>query len=145
LPGDERGWVEKPDHFREPYGKLKQAARQRMTELEFTLSAEQRAITENTIAEHCRIRSWHLHAVNCRAQYAQGYVLSPLRGGNAQLQKSQAKSSGSKAQAIESPTLAKVRQKWWTQRGSKRWLYDEASLEAAIRYSNEFTLEPVSA
>jgi hypothetical protein len=28
----------------------------------------------------------------------------------------------------------KIRENWWTQRGSKRRLYDEASLEAAIRY-----------
>lgn len=38
------------------------------------------------------------------------------------------------ANRIEAETRARERQNWWTQRGSKRRLFDEASLEAAIRY-----------
>src|SRR5437667_5485845 len=63
LPGDERGWVEKPGQFREPAPQRQQAARQRMTEPALTLDVEQRRLVEDTIADHCRIRGWHLHAV----------------------------------------------------------------------------------
>jgi hypothetical protein len=39
-----------------------------------------------------------------------------------------------KPQAPANDTGPLLRQNWWTQRGSKRWLNDEASLEAVIRY-----------
>jgi hypothetical protein len=35
-----------------------------------------------------------------------------------------------------------IRQNWWTQRGGKRYLNDEVSLEAAIRYVLEGQGEP---
>lgn len=50
----------------EPDAKCEQAARQRMTEPKLTLDAEQRDIVEKTVADHCRVRHWHPHAVNCR-------------------------------------------------------------------------------
>src|SRR5437899_7489315 len=69
LPGDERGWVEKPGQFRAPDSQRQQAAQRRMTEPALTLDLEQRRIVEDTIAAHCRIRGWHLHAVNERCQH----------------------------------------------------------------------------
>ena len=65
LPGDERGWVEKPGRFHAPDAKREQAARQRMTEPELTLDAEQRDIVEKTVADHCRVPRWPLHTVAC--------------------------------------------------------------------------------
>jgi len=79
LPGDERGWVEEPGRFREPDAKREEAARRRMTEPELTLDLEQRVIVETTIADHCRIRRWHLHAVKCRTQHVHVVVTAPNR------------------------------------------------------------------
>ena len=64
LPGDERGWVAKPGQFQAPNVDTKRAAQRLMTESELTLDVEQRRLVEDTIAAHCRIRGWHLHAVN---------------------------------------------------------------------------------
>ena len=66
LPGDERGWVEKPGEFLPPDAHLEQASRSLMTEPPLILDSTQRELVENTIADHCRHRGWHLHAVACR-------------------------------------------------------------------------------
>ncbi len=36
--------------------------------------------------------------------------------------------------AAVTAAVSGIRQNWWTQRGSKRQLYNQESLEAAIRY-----------
>ena len=70
LPGDERGWIssvkagiQPPDPERE------HAARLLMTEDAVILSHSQRAIIEKTIADHCRVRDWSLHAVKARTNH----------------------------------------------------------------------------
>ena len=40
-----------------------------MTEDACILDLEQRRLVEKTIADHCRIRGWELHAVNCRTNH----------------------------------------------------------------------------
>ena len=51
-----------------------------MTEPALTLTDEQRRIIkEDTIAAHCRIRGWHLHAVNVRTQHVHVVVNAPGR------------------------------------------------------------------
>jgi hypothetical protein len=65
LPGDERGWVAKPGQFREPDANLEQEDSRRMTQPAVTLDPKQRQLVERTIADHCQIRGWHLHVVNC--------------------------------------------------------------------------------
>ena len=69
LPGDERGWVDKPGQFMAPDQRLKFMAQMRMTEPEMSLDPPQRDVVETTIAEHCRIRGWHLHTARCRTQH----------------------------------------------------------------------------
>ena len=144
LPGDERGWVEKPGRFREPNAKRETAARGRMTEPELTLDAPQRDIVEKTIADHCRIRGWHLHAVNCRTQHVHVVTTAPNRDPDDVLDQFKAWCTRRLKEKLTSKpeAPAKVRKKWWTQRGSKRRLYDEASLEAAIRYVLEGQGDP---
>ena len=69
LPGDERGWVEKPGQFREPDIERQRQALMRMTESAIVLDAEQRAIVESVIKKHCEIRKWTLHAAGCRTNH----------------------------------------------------------------------------
>lgn len=141
-----------------------------MTEPELTLDTRQRDIVERTIAEQCRIRVWRLHAVNCRTQHVHVVVTAPNRDPEVVMDQfkawctrrlkehtesnlkpeSQAKDFEAQAKEMNKRGFAgvsgfnvgSIRQKWWTQRGSKRQLYDEASLEAAIRYVLEGQGDP---
>jgi REP element-mobilizing transposase RayT len=166
LPGDERGWVAKPGAFRKPNPELQEAARQLMTEPELILDNEQRRIVEQTIADHCRIRHWHLHVVNVRTNHVHVVVTAngrdpedvlnqfkawctrklkehALRESETRKPEAQAKERNLKPEAqakdpdLKPESQAKefhVRQNWWTQRGSKRQLYNETALENAILY-----------
>src|SRR6516225_99558 len=69
LPGDERGWVKRGEGFQPPDAIRKSDAQSWMTEDSCFLDNEQRRLVEKTITDHCRIRGWHLHAVNCRTNH----------------------------------------------------------------------------
>jgi REP element-mobilizing transposase RayT len=144
LPGDERGWVAKPGQFRAPDPARKQEARQRMTETPLTLDPEQRRMVEDTIADHCRIRGWHMHAVNARAQHVHVVVTAP--GRDPKEVRDQFKAWCTRRLKQREQTLhganQVIRQHWWTERGSERWLNNSESLEAAIRYVLECQGEP---
>ena len=136
LPGDERGWVAKPGEFREPDPAREGSAQRLMTEPALTLDAEQRRLVEDTVRKHCTIRGWHLHAVNCRTQHVHLVVTAPNRSPEEVMDQFKAwctrrLKERERRRGISDPH---IRQKWWTQRGSKRRLYDEKSVEAAIAY-----------
>ena len=78
LPGDERGWVWRGKGFQLPDPQRQARARERMTEAVCILTDEQRRVVEKTIADHCRIRGWHLHVVNCRTNHVHVVVTAPL-------------------------------------------------------------------
>ncbi len=141
LPGDERGWVEKPGQFQVPDRNRQQAARECMTEAELTLDVEQRRIVEDTIAAHCRIRGWHLHAVNVHCQHVH-VVTAPGRNPEEIMDQFKAWCRRKLKAREQSMGSTAVRQNWWTQRGSKRWLNDTNSLEAAVKYVMEEQGEP---
>src|SRR5262247_2784418 len=69
LPGDDRGWVKRGKGFQFPDPIAKLEAQARMTEDACRLDPEQRKMVELTIADHCRIRGWELHARNCRSNH----------------------------------------------------------------------------
>jgi REP element-mobilizing transposase RayT len=144
LPGDERGWVAKPGQFQTPDPKRKAAAQQLLTESSLTLDAKQRRIVEDTIADHCRIRGWHLHAVNCRTQHLHVVVTAPGRDPEVVMDQFKAWCTRrlKELERARRPGDQAVRQNWWTQRGSKRWLNDAKSLEEAIRYVLEGQGDP---
>ena len=144
LPGDERGWVKKPGEFCTPDSPREQAALRRMTEPALTLTVEQRRIVEDTIAAHCRIRGWHLHAVNARMQHVHVVVTAPGRNPEDVMDQFKAWCTRKLRERERSLGAAPdaVRQNWWTQRGSKRWINDTDSLAAAIQYVVEEQGEP---
>ncbi len=144
LPGDERGWVAKPGQFQAPDESLKQAAERLMTESALTLDPEQRRLVEDTIAEHCRIRGWCLHIVSCRTQHVHVVVTAPQRDPKIVMDQFKAWCTRHLKELERSrrPADGAIRQNWWTQRGSKRWLNDEKSLEEAIRYVREEQGDP---
>ena len=78
LPGDDRGWIEYRHSWQLPSPARKLEAEARMTEDACILDPEQRALVEKTIADHCQIRGWQLHAVNCRTNHLHVVVSANL-------------------------------------------------------------------
>jgi REP element-mobilizing transposase RayT len=106
-----------------------------MTEPPLILDAPQRVVVEHTIAEHCRIRGWHLHAVSCRSNHV--HVVLSASGRNPEAVMDQFKAWCTrrlKEQATARVHRTRERANWWTQRGSRRWINDNQSLESAITY-----------
>lgn len=134
LPGDERGWVAKPGQFRIPSPIRQESARNRMTDEALTLDDDQRAIVETTIHRHCEIRRWYLHAVACRTNHVHVVVTARV---DPEIVMDQFKAWCTrhlkKHAANAQPGIA-CRQNWWTQRGSKRFINDDAGLAGAIQY-----------
>jgi REP element-mobilizing transposase RayT len=125
------------------------------------LDHEQRQIVEATIADHCRIRNWVLHAVNCRSNHLHVVVSAPGYHSNVVREQFKAWCTRRlKEHALAThtnptrqrwphtnptrqrgsdtnPTRQRgesLRQNWWAERGSKRYINDLDSLEAAILY-----------
>lgn len=135
LPGDERGWVKQGAGFQRPDPERKFQAELCMTEEACILAPDQRRVVEETIAEHCRIRGWKLHAVNCRTMHVHVVVTADR---DPEVVRDQFKAwCTRKLKALQqshSSFKQRLRRKWWTERGSERYLNDEESLEAAIHY-----------
>ncbi len=141
LPGDQRGWVEYRRGWQLPNPVRELEALAAMTEDACVLDTEQRALVESTIREHCRIRSWELHAVNCRTNHLHVVVGTNT---NPNIIRVQFKAWCTRRlkelenRRLQAPgqvdKVRSVRQNWWAERGSKRFINDERSLEAAIIY-----------
>ena len=69
LPGDQRCWLLHGRGVKPPNPVLERAVAARMTDDACILDDEQRLCVEKTIADHCKIRQWILHAVNCRTTH----------------------------------------------------------------------------
>jgi REP element-mobilizing transposase RayT len=141
LPGDERGWVEYKHGWQLPDPLRKLEAEARMTEDACRLDEEQRRLVEDTIAKHCRIRGWHLHAVNCRSNHLH-VVVTASRHPNEVREQFKAwctrklkelERQRPDVSADADPT-ADIREHWWAERGSRRYINSENDLEAAIQY-----------
>ena len=100
-----------------------------MTEPALTLDPEQRRIVEDTIADHCRVRGWHLHGVNARTQHVHVVVTARQRHPEVVMDQFKAWCTRRLKELERShrPAERALRQNWWTQGGSKRWLNDEKS------------------
>ena len=156
LPGDKRGWVRRGKGFQVPDPILKATAQARMTEDLCVLDSEQRAIVEKTISDHCRIRSWELHAVNSRSNHVHVVVAANRDPDDVREQfkawctrklkelersrihtlvrsASEGRKVGSDKES-RSRMAQRIRENWWTEGGSDRYIGDEESLEAAICY-----------
>jgi REP element-mobilizing transposase RayT len=141
LPGDERGWVEYRRGWQLPDPIHKLESQARMTEDACSLDMEQRELVEQTITDHCRIRGWQLHAVNCRTNHLHVAVSANRDPDEVRLQckasctrrlkELDAKRLGSKRAGT---TVPAVRRNWWAERGSRRFVNDEASLQRVVSY-----------
>ncbi|HEV3118489.1 MAG TPA: hypothetical protein VGY58_15675 [Gemmataceae bacterium] len=102
-----------------------------------------------TIAEHCRIRGWELHAVNCRTNHLHVVVTADRDPDQVRaqfkawctrrLKELQAK----RLKCSDAADVARqMRENWWAERGSRRFINDEGALEAAIRYVQDGQDQP---
>jgi REP element-mobilizing transposase RayT len=156
LPGDERGWIEYGHGWQLPDAVRKLEAEARMTEDACRLDGEQRDVVERQIAETCKIRSWELHAVNCRSNHAHVVVTADQapklvrnqlkawctrRLRELEMKRRQSRDEPrsrfglvSDASTLTRSVSAGLRENWWAERGSQRFINDSESLEAAILY-----------
>ncbi|MDQ3797882.1 MAG: transposase [Acidobacteriota bacterium] len=135
LHGDERGSV---NRFRNQYKTSHLPPEKHWTEINsrrlkgetVTLNAAQRICVEEAIRETCSIRGWHLRAINVRTNHVHTVVSI---GEN---------KPESALNAFKANAARKMREKqcWqnakspWADKGSKRYLWNERSIELAIDY-----------
>ena len=151
LPGDARGWIEYRHGWKlpDPIRELEAAAR--MTEDACRLTPEQRAIVEAQVAETCRFRGWELFAVNCRSNHVHVVVAADrhpkivrnhLKAWCTRRLKEHAASTrtrnvsdvGTPTRNVSEDSIETIRENWWAERGSQRYVNDHDSLESAIVY-----------
>ncbi len=141
LPGDERGWVDRPGQFQLPNPHLEAVARSLLTEEPCVLNPQQRRLVEETISKHCRIRGWHLHVVHCRTKHVHVVVTAPLL--HPKRVRDQFKAWCTRhlkelQRANSTDPSQPLRLQWWTEGGSQRWLNDLQSLLEATQYARDF-------
>jgi REP element-mobilizing transposase RayT len=137
LPGDKRGWIKKSHHgVRPPDWRIEGQSRERMTEDAIVLSEEQRAIVEQTIATHCVIRKWTLHAANARTNHVHTVITAEVDPDVVmnQLKAWCSRRLSDAAELTESVAVRAGRRRWFTEGGDKKLIHDEVYLRNAIQY-----------
>jgi REP element-mobilizing transposase RayT len=140
LPGDSRGWIRSgKSGIQPPDSKRESAASALMSEAAVTLSVSQRAIVERTITDHCRIRTWTLHAINARSNHIH-VVVSAECGADVVMKQLKAwcsRNLSDDSGLCEPVAVRAGRRHWFTEGGNQEIIEDETYLENAIRYVNE--------
>jgi len=139
LPGDDRGWTKWHKGEVVPQPLLASWCLAKMKDVPIFLDKYQRCIVNETVALHCQIRDWYLHAVNCRSNHCHTVITAMHHDGEQvrdQL-KSWCKRKLKEDELCRGLDPDEVREHWWTGKGSVRYLFDEESLEAAIIYTLE--------
>jgi REP element-mobilizing transposase RayT len=134
LPGDPRGWYE-PCRGVQLADRLKElTAHLRATQSPLMLNPRQRQLVEATIADHCRIRKWTLHAVNCRSNHIHALVTAV--GRDIELPREQFKAwCTRKLKELERELgIEKLREDWWTERGWDEFIDDDNELSDVNSY-----------
>jgi REP element-mobilizing transposase RayT len=113
-----------------------------MAETALVLTSAQRSLVEETIKAHCRIRGWTLHAVNARRTHVHvvvtadcdpATVMNQLKAWCTRRLKEHAKVKA--RSASKGTTEAGVRKHWWTEGGSKRYVFDDEGLDQVTDYT----------
>ena len=140
LPGDDRGWTKLQKGEMLPQPLLADWCKEQMTEKPIFLDEDQRNIVEETVTKHCQIRMWHLHAVNCRTNHCHVVVTANSHDGEQVRDQFKSWCTRKLREVLavgREPSGDTQRENWWTRKGSVRNLFDDESLEAAIRYTLE--------
>ena len=135
LHGDERGSV---NRFRNTFRtrrlpseqKWLEANKQRLKREIVTLNAQQRACVEKAIRETCRKRGWQLLAINVRTNHVHIVVSIGEQGSSRAL--NAFKANATRIMREEGCWLESGSP--WVDKGSRRFLWNERSVERAINY-----------
>lgn len=132
LPGDPRFWVKKNGGFQSPDLARERAAAELLKEPTFRLSDQQRQLVEATIAAHCAIRGWRLHAINCRTNHVHVVVTAAVHPDRVvgQFKSWCTRRLNESLLAVNS----EGRRQLWTEGSSTRYINDDLGLEGAITY-----------
>ena len=133
LPGDRRGWVEFQNGWQMPDPLRQLEATALMTEGAKILDAGQRLLVENQVRETCEYRRWICHAVNCRSNHMHIVVSS----GDTSPKKVRADFKAWCTRTLKRDANSDHSEKWWAERGSIRWVFDQKALEKVVWYTVE--------
>ncbi len=137
LSGDARGWVKWGEPDIKPLDPdVERTNRARMVEEPVTLTPEQRALVEKTIADHCRIRGWGLHAVGVRTNHVHVVVTAERDPDDVRDQfKAWCSRKLSDAAGLTALVAKKAgRRHWFTEGGDTEFIDSEEYLHNAIQY-----------
>lgn len=135
LPGDARGWVEYQHGFQLPDPILELECAARMTEDACRLAPHQRERVNKQVPETCEHKRWLLHAVNCRTNHVHVVLSSSAAPKIIREQLKAWCTRRLNEQQVELGIPERERRtKWWAERGSIRWIFNESDLAAAIDY-----------
>ncbi|MBY0310984.1 MAG: transposase [Phycisphaerales bacterium] len=132
LHGDDRGTVDHlhniPDTPLLPasHARLKLNAHQ-MAEEALELSDRERAVVEQAIRDHCKIRCWPLQALNIRTNH-----VHLVAGAATKPETMMGQFKAWSSRRLRESGLA--REKIWTPHGSTKYLWDERAIVEAVQY-----------
>ena len=134
LPGSENGWIDGQHRIPgspllEPNPVLESYWRSRLHEAPFILEREERLLTLEAILSVCSHRQWTAYAVHVRSNHVHA-VLS----GEAKPERMLSACKAYATRAFRSRAAEVSRQRHWAKHGSTRYLWNAASLQAAIDY-----------
>jgi len=130
LPGDERGWTKRHGKFEQANRSLERHAEMLLDDEGVILTPEQRRIVESTIARHCELRGWRLWIVQARTNHV--HVVVTAKDVHPDTVMEQCKAWCTRKLKEADPLAA--RERWWTERGSTRYINHGDGLEKAILY-----------
>lgn len=135
LHGDERGSVDRFHNvYKTPYAesnaKRLEYSKSLMKNAPVKLNAERRKVVESALRETCDFKNWHIYALNVRTNHIHIVVGVGEKHPDKVLI------------ALKANATRKMRENkcWnsdktpWAEKGSKRWLWTEKSIEKAVDY-----------
>ena len=134
LPGDERGWTDRPVQSRElslrsGHPDLHSMAQTAMAQEPFVLEQAHREAVDAAIRDVCVHRSWTLHALNVRTNH----VHLVVSAGSTPEQVMTSLKAWSTRRLREAGLIAEG-VKPWSRHGSTRYLWREDQVKAACSY-----------
>ena len=135
LHGDERGSVDRfHNQYRAPYIPPNECWRQHNAQAlkcePVSLNAAQRQCVEMAIRETCNFRTWLVHALSVRTNHV--HVVVAL--GTARPEQALSAFKANATRQLRQDGHWRRPQTPWSDKGSKRYLWNERSLERAIEY-----------
>ncbi|NJM54477.1 MAG: hypothetical protein HC846_14550 [Blastocatellia bacterium] len=135
LHGDERGSVDRFHNifdtpFIQPNERLKNHIAENLKDKPVELDAQRRTFVEKAIRETCQKRNWGLLAINVRTNHVHVVVDTGNRNPNQALIAFKANAT----REMRENNCWNSEHSPWADKGSKRWLWNEKSIEIAVDY-----------